>query len=81
MKNLLCVTIVGGNEHPDTGLVHPNFKRAKIEAILDNLGRLVTLQINDPGAYYYTNPDILLNDQNFSESIDVNVVDIGVFMS
>ena len=47
------VTIVGGNEHPDTGLVHPNFKRAKIEAILDNLGRLVTLQINDPGAYYY----------------------------
>jgi hypothetical protein len=80
------VSITGGNKNPATGLVHPNFKNAEVEAILDESGRLVTLQITDPGAYYYTEPQIFLNDQNFTDddviaddvSIRVIIGDIGV---
>ncbi len=51
------ISFDGGNVDPVTGLVHPNFKSAQAEAVLDSTGKLSSVKILDPGAYYYSTPD------------------------
>ena len=42
------------------------------------MGRLTAINISDPGAYYFSEPSIFLDDQNFSDQIDVVIDNICV---
>ena len=67
------VRFVGGNIEANNDSPHPNFVQAKADAILNETGGLVSINITYPGAYYYNSPSIFLDDQNYSDYIAVNV--------
>ena len=79
----------GGNLDPATGLPHPNFKTAQVEAVLDSTGKLSSVRVLDPGAYYYSTPDVFVNGNRITggeltvtvESIAVSWVVISTYGS
>ena len=50
------IMLKGETSTPATGLPHPNFKTAQVEAVLDSTGKLSSVRVLDPGAYYYSTP-------------------------
>ena len=79
----------GGNLDPATGLPHPNFKTAQVEAVLDSTGKLSSVRVLDPGAYYYSTPEVFVNGNRITggeltvtvESIAVSWVVISTYGS
>ena len=77
----------GGNLDPTTGLPHPNFKTAQVEAVLDSTGKLSSVRVLDPGAYYYSTPEVFVNGNRITggeltvtvESIAVSWVVISTY--
>ena len=53
------VSFSGGNI--SGGLIHPNFSPAQAEAIMNFDGTIASINILDPGAYYYSTPEVLVN--------------------
>ena len=53
------VSFSGGNIAG--GLIHPNFSLARAEAIMNTDGTIASIKILDTGAYYHSQPDVLIN--------------------
>ena len=56
------ISFVGGNENPaDNNLIHPDFEPCEARAIVNAAGQITDIEILNPGAWYYTNPTVLIN--------------------
>ena len=59
---------VGGNQNPaDNNLIHPDFEACEARAIVNAAGQITDIEILNPGAWYYTNPTVLINGVEFNE--------------
>ena len=56
------ITFQGGNQNPnDNNFVHPDFEPCEARAIVNANGEITNIEILNPGAYYYSNPAVLIN--------------------
>ena len=54
--------LCGGNQNPnDNNFVHPDFEPCEARAIVNADGEITNIEILNPGAYYYSNPTVLIN--------------------
>ena len=66
------VQITGG-EVLENGSTHPRFRPAEVEAIINKAGYITGFKVIDPGAYYGTEPDLIINGEDFSSKVTITI--------
>ena len=56
------ISFVVGNQNPaDNNLTHPDFEPCEARALVNANGEITDVEILNPGAWYYSNPTVLIN--------------------
>ena len=67
------VALVGGEVTTASGVPHPRFEPASVEVNLDSNGDVIGAIIVEPGEYYGSAPNILLNGIDYSDHFKIVV--------
>jgi hypothetical protein len=74
------ISFVGGNQNPaDNNLVHPDFEPCEARAVVNANGEITDIEILNPGAWYYSNPTVLVNGEStYSSNISATASSIAI---